>query len=61
MTSTTSMTSNEYQAIIDRLIHDISALTGRPVKVLRLSYNLPVLPDAETESPAAIRPARAVA
>ncbi|NLI17417.1 MAG: hypothetical protein GX427_01200 [Actinomycetales bacterium] len=44
------MNSPDYEAVVDRLIYDIAALTGRPVKELRVRYNLPVLPDPEPDS-----------
>lgn len=55
------MNTPDYEAVVDRLIYDIAALTGRPVKELRVRYNLPVLPDPEPEPLEHRRRARAAA
>ncbi|MGM0386413.1 MAG: hypothetical protein ACQERF_10605 [Actinomycetota bacterium] len=55
------MTSPDYEAVVDRLIYDIASLTGRPVKELRVRYNLPVLPEPEPDLTQLRRPTRAVA
>ncbi len=55
------MNTPDYEAVVDRLIFDIAALTGRPVKELRIRYNLPVLPEPEPDRTDRRRPARVAA